>query len=91
MMKSLFLTTLVALGVLQGCAQGQVRGNMVQSGQWTEPMPLGNNRFYLKGHGDRDAINGANSSCASHGRRAVIEQLIPATMREGAKVTFTCN
>ena len=81
----------LSLLFLQSCATGLVGGSMVQSGQWTAPIPLGNNRYYLKGHGDRDAINGANSSCSGIGKTAVIEQLIPATMRESAKVTFYCN
>ena len=77
--------------VLVGCVAGQVSGGLLQSGQWSAPISMGNNRYYLKGHGDRDAINGANSSCATIGRTAIIEQLIPSTMRQSAAVTFICN
>ena len=89
-MKNIICLSVICL-ILVGYATGQVNSALLQSGQWTAPIHMGNNRYYLKGHGDRDAINGANSSCATIGRNAIIEQLIPSTMRQSAAVTFVCN
>jgi hypothetical protein len=89
-MKKIFLLTLF-IAILGGCAKGQVNSTMLQSGQWTTPMNLGGGRYLVQGHGTQDAINGAHSTCGGVGRSAVIEQIIPSTMREKASVTFRCN
>jgi len=86
-----FISILLVVSAITGCASGPTENARIYSGQWTSAQSIGPDTFLVEGYDTQDALNGARNQCAKMNRQFTMLQLTPHTSRTRATITFRCN
>jgi hypothetical protein len=84
-----YTVILVAL-ILSGCATpGETEGSL-REGQWNPVQTIGMGKFIVEGYNTQDAVKGGTVFCEKAGKVFDTLNILPATARDRATITFRC-